>query len=112
MYTLQRNPRYFSPFPDSFWPDRWLPEKDRQKISSKEEFIHDPTAFNPFSYGPASCVGKNLALLELRAVTCFLVQKFTFKAKEGFNVESWEDGIQDYFVVKRPALPVVMDVRK
>jgi len=111
-YTLQRNPRYFSPFPDSFWPDRWLPEQDRQKISRNAEFVLDLKAFNPFSFGPASCVGKNLALLELREVTCFIVQRFTFKYKEGFSVGSWEEGTEDYFVVKRPALPVVMEVRR
>ncbi|KIM75269.1 hypothetical protein PILCRDRAFT_679651 [Piloderma croceum F 1598] len=86
-YSLQRNPRYFSPCPDSFWPDRWLPEQDRHKIPSDERFILDLIAFNSFSYGPANCVGKNLALLEMRAITCFIVQKFKFKAKEGFRLE-------------------------
>jgi cytochrome P450 len=77
-----------------------------------EEFILDPIAFQPFSYGPAGCVGKNLALVELRAVTCFIIQRFDFKPKEGFRMESWEEGIEDYFVAKRPALPVVVEVRR
>jgi len=111
-YTLQRDPRHFSPLPNTFWPDRWLPEQDRQKIPSHEEFILDPTAFQPFSFGPASCVGKNLALVELRAVTCYIIQRFDFKPKEGFRMESWEEGIKDYFVIKRPALPVVVEVRR
>jgi cytochrome P450 len=111
-HTLQRDLRYFSPYPDSFWPDRWLPEQARQKLPSNEKFILDATAFNPFSYGPASCVGKNLALLELRAVTCFIIQKFNVKAKEDFCMDSWLDGIEDYFVIKRQPLPVVVEPRR
>jgi len=60
-------------------------------------------------YGPANCIGKSLALLELRAVICFLIQMFNFKAKDGFNLESWEEGIKDYFVMKRPPLPVIVE---
>jgi cytochrome P450 len=75
------------------------------------EFILDHSAFNPFSYGPANCVGKNLALLELRVVTCFIVQKLEFKAKDGFRMESWEEGVEDFSVAKKPPLPVVVETR-
>lgn len=110
-YSLHRNPRCFSPFPESFIPDRWLPEKDRRNIAAKEPFILDLSAYNPFSHGPANCVGKNFALAELRAVTCFVVQRFNFRPVEGFRLESWEEGIEDYFVVTRPPLPVVLEGR-
>jgi len=59
--------------------------------------------------GPANCAGKNLALLELRGLVCFVMQKFEFKASEGF--EKWEEGVADFFVVKRPPLPVVLEAR-
>jgi cytochrome P450 len=75
-------------------------------------FILDPSAFIPFSYGPANCVGRNLALVELRAITCYIVQRFNFRPKKGFNMKSWEEGIEDYFVVKRPPLPVVVEARR
>ena len=32
LYTIHRNLCYFSPFPDSFLPERWMPEKDQQLI--------------------------------------------------------------------------------
>jgi len=115
-YSLHRNPRCFFPLSDSFWPDRWLPESDRQYPSSvvagSGDFIHDTTAFIPFSLGPANCAGKNLALLELRGVVCFMVQMFDFKVKEGFKLESWEEDIADFFVMKKPALPVVVKTRR
>lgn len=115
-YSLHRNPRCFFPLPDSFWPDRWLPEPDRQcpPLSATKdygEFVHDTTAFIPFSLGPANCAGKNLALRELRGLVCFIVQTFKFKVKEGFRLESWEEEIADFFVLKKPALPVVVEAR-
>jgi hypothetical protein len=27
-------------------------------------------------------------------------------------LESWEEGIEDYFVVKRPPLPVIVEARR
>jgi cytochrome P450 len=57
------------------------------KIPSDAREIFDLTVFNPFSYGAANCVGRNLALLEMRAITCFIVQKFKFEAKDGVGME-------------------------
>jgi hypothetical protein len=45
-------------------------------------------------------------------VTCFLVQRFGFKAKEGFKMESWVEGIEDFLAIKRPPLPVVVEARR
>lgn len=83
---------------------------------SSSGLIHEPTAFSPFSFGPASCVGKNLALIELRAVTCALVQRFEFEfenaGKEGFRPTEWEEAIEDYLVASRPPLMAKVEARK
>jgi cytochrome P450 len=55
LYSLQRNPLYF-PQPDSFIPERWFEaDVDMQKA-----------AFQPFSTGTRSCIGKHLAMQVLR----------------------------------------------
>ena len=73
-YAVHRDPSNFSPIPEMFWPDRWLP-------SSRSHTHTDPppsgdavpatsvrgAAFVPFSLGPQSCVGRALALAEVRA---------------------------------------------
>jgi cytochrome P450 len=64
-YSLHHDPRYFSPFPDNFIPERWLASEDKialdPTIFSEHEVIHNTAAFIPFSVGPSNCVGRNLA---------------------------------------------------
>ncbi|KLO10727.1 cytochrome P450 [Schizopora paradoxa] len=101
-YALHRDPRYFSPHPDEFIPERWLkPTED-----TETKFTTNMLAFIPFSMGPSNCVGKNLAMLEMRMVTALLVQQLDMKFGDGFNGEKWEENIEEYFVIKPPPLPI------
>lgn len=43
---------------------------------------NDELAFAPFSTGPRSCIGKNLALLEIRTTVSELIKKFQFNIAE------------------------------
>jgi cytochrome P450 len=69
------------------------------------------SAFIPFSFGPANCVGKNLAYQEMRMVICVLMQKFDMRFEDGFDVKSWEVDMLDYFVTIKGKLPVVLTPR-
>ncbi|KAJ3538505.1 hypothetical protein NM688_g6512 [Phlebia brevispora] len=114
-YSLHRDARNFTPLPDTFWPDRWLVQDDYilptgQKIQSSQ-LIHNRNAFIPFSFGPANCVGKNLAVMELRAVTCSYIQKFDMNVAGGYDLDSWEDSILDYGVTSRGHLLVHLKAR-
>lgn len=51
----------------SFCPERWF---------SKPEMIKHKEAFAPFSLGSYSCIGKNLALMEIRTLTAQLIDLF------------------------------------
>ena len=51
----------------SFVPERW---------TSKPEMIRDMHAYSPFSQGRYGCIGKNLALMELRYTIALLVSHF------------------------------------
>ncbi|GJJ07635.1 hypothetical protein Clacol_001839 [Clathrus columnatus] len=66
-YVYHRDPRYFFPNPNIFWPERWLPD-----LKYEGEFRLDRSAFLPFSSGPANCVGKALALQELRVIVSLM----------------------------------------
>ncbi|KAF8644804.1 hypothetical protein AX16_008264 [Volvariella volvacea WC 439] len=116
LYTMQRSERYFSPFVDRFLPERWLPE-DAQIALEPEVFldrgrvVHDASAFIPFSYGPADCIGKRLAQQELRTVIVSIIRAFHVKLAPGYDPLQWEKDMKDYFITNRGKLPVVLTDR-
>jgi len=121
-YTLHRDPRYFSPLPNAFWPERWLPPPARQYPTSlfgpspsptriEKDFILDTTAYIPFSFGPSACVGKNLALQEMRIIVALVAQKFEMRFAEGYEERRWFEEAEDWFVFKVGSLPVQLRTR-
>ncbi|PIL33443.1 cytochrome P450 [Ganoderma sinense ZZ0214-1] len=107
-YILHRDPRFFSPSPDTFLPSRWLSAKDGAPAGN----VLDRTAFIPFSYGPANCVGRQLARMEMRMVVSLLVQKFEFAFAEGFDREGWLGTVHDHLVSTRGPLMVRVTERE
>ncbi|KAI0265038.1 high nitrogen upregulated cytochrome P450 monooxygenase 2 [Gloeopeniophorella convolvens] len=103
-YMIQRDPRNFSA-PDSFLPQRWLASKSEDPASSGIT-VHNAAAFFPFSYGETSCVGKNLAFLEMRIVAAWLVQRYDFRLPSAGKVGKWEDHFEDYVVLRKGPLVV------
>ncbi|KZP27810.1 cytochrome P450 [Athelia psychrophila] len=118
-YSLHRDPRYFSPLPDTFWPDRWLSEGARtspfsptRKGPANIDVVLDRTAFTPFSFGPSNCVGKNLAIQEIRMVVCLMLQSFDMQLAEGYDAQRWEKDLEDRLISHVGELPVVLTARK
>lgn len=129
MSAVHRDPRYFWPRPNDFEPERWLVNPNDK---NPDEFRLNTTAFMPFSYGkavtvlitpkpqanvhtttgPTSCVGKNLAIVELRMVVAAVVRKFNIAFAPGWNPENWEENIKDHFLLVTGPLPVVMTRRE
>ena len=99
-YSIQRDPRNFHS-PDTFLPERWF-------TTGAPAGEHNTAAFFPFSYGPANCAGKNLALLEMRMLLCWVIRRFQFFKAPGVNYEEWEGRILDWFVVHQD--PLLMSI--
>ena len=119
-----RSSEYFSPDPEKFWPERWLklkPEKldstnktDYDILESHSEgssITTNTSAFIPFSYGPANCAGKLLAIVEMRMVVALLMQRFEIRFADGYDPLQWEIELKDYFVTSNGSLPVVLTPR-
>jgi cytochrome P450 len=66
-YTTQRDPSFF-PRPDTFKPERWI-SADAITESMRTQFL-------PFSRGTRACLGKSLAMMELRIITATLVKYY------------------------------------
>ncbi|KAJ3555924.1 hypothetical protein NM688_g2305 [Phlebia brevispora] len=107
-YSVQRDPRNFTN-PDAFWPNRWLIAEGTE--GSPEKIVHNANAFIPFSHGPANCVGKQLAMQEMRTVVCHMMQKLNLRFADGWDPETWIRDLGDSFVVKKGHLPIVTERR-
>jgi cytochrome P450 len=106
IYVIHRDPRYFYPDPEKFWPERWLQYRENPDITL------DMAAFIPFSMGPSNCVGKPLAMAELRYVTTVLLTRFEMKFKEGWDVRSWEQNLKDRFTLVKGELMLEIGLRR
>ncbi|KAF8904734.1 cytochrome P450 [Gymnopilus junonius] len=94
-WIIHRCPRYFSPDPDRFWPDRWLNQRSF-----------------PFQRGQLTVQEKPLAMIELRYLTCSLVRTFDMSFDGRYNPAQWEDSLVDRFVMLKGKLPVQLNLRK
>jgi benzoate 4-monooxygenase len=79
-YTIHHSKEIWGSNADEFVPDRWNKLTERQK-----------TGFIPFSYGPRSCVGRNVAEMELALIVATTFRRYDFdlyqkelETREGF----------------------------
>jgi hypothetical protein len=109
-YPLHHDPRYFSPEPESFLPERWLksPSSVSPHFRQLGPYIHNTSAFIPFSYGPHNCVGRQLAYRQLRYVVCLMMRRFEVQFAHGFCPRDWIEKACDRLVLSTDPLPVVL----
>lgn len=116
VYSIHHDPRNFSR-PETFWPERWLIADGLHEHPSTsgsipaDKLTHNEQAFIPFSFGPANCVGKNLAMQEMRVFVCCFVHGLDLHFAKGWNPLDWERELQDMHVMKVGRLPVVIQQR-
>jgi len=67
-YTIHRDKKAWGDDVDVFRPERWF-ERDHATIQK---------AFNPFSFGPRACVGRNLASMELLIIISSILSRYHF----------------------------------
>jgi cytochrome P450 len=127
---VHRDPRYFWPDPASFWPERWLPNEGPKIAQAHgQEFRLDHGAYIPFNYGksrcvhlservqlfaagPGICVGRSLALNEMRMVLSTFVRRFDVRFAPGFTAADWTSQLRDVGNLARGKLPVILSKRK
>ena len=62
--------------------------------------------------GPYSCIGKQLALMELRYVVAQIVYRYDIALAPGYSKESFLDGKKDAFTLALGPLNLVFSHRK
>ncbi|KAF4982427.1 hypothetical protein FZEAL_1945 [Fusarium zealandicum] len=82
--------------PLDFLPGRWLENHDKPNADIK-------ASFQPFSVGPRSCLGKNLARAEMRLILARMLWRFDLELMP--ECQDWMDGQRIYgFWVKPPLM--------
>ncbi|KAI5449864.1 hypothetical protein NCC49_003980 [Naganishia albida] len=71
-YTIHRDPTVWGEDSEAYRPERWF-ERDSKLLQS---------SFIPFSYGPRSCVGRNLASMELSLLISSVVHRYDIEPLE------------------------------
>lgn len=100
--VLMTDERYF-PKGDEFIPERWTGERP--------ELLLDRRAFIPFGYGIHSCVGKQLALNEMRLLIASVVNEFDVEFGKSYDEARFEAEWQDYFVLQIGAVHLKFTAR-
>ncbi|CAG8958604.1 hypothetical protein HYFRA_00009921 [Hymenoscyphus fraxineus] len=71
---------------NEFIPERW---------SSRPELIIERSGYAPFSTGSHSCIGRPLALMEMRLAIAECISRFDIKFAEGFEPDKFIDDVKD-----------------
>lgn len=88
---IMTDERYFAKGQE-FIPERWT--------DGWREGVKDRRAYIPFGYGVHSCVGKQLALNEMRLAIATVVNEFDLVFGESYDEMKWMDEVNDYTILK------------
>ncbi|KAJ5297263.1 6-phosphogluconate dehydrogenase [Penicillium atrosanguineum] len=100
LYTMFRDPRAFER-PTEFIAERW---------TTSPELVKDRSVFIPFNTGPWACVGRRLALMELRRVTAELLLRYDISFAPGKASDTFLDDGKDMFTLA--ATPLFLNFTK
>ncbi|KAH8646678.1 cytochrome P450 [Xylariales sp. PMI_506] len=100
-WVIQRDERWFGR-PKEFIPERWL---------EGSPVLCDKAAYFPFNVGKHACVGKSLAMMELRSMVARVALAFDLEFPKGEDWEGYEDGIQDTFTMTMPPFHLIFKTR-
>lgn len=105
-FAIHRHPDYYHE-PLAYIPERWIEGATCQTpqgswISTHAQVELARRAFCPFSIGPRGCIGKSMALMELRITIARIMFLFDIEIADGLG----EDGdgqyaLTDHFVVAK-----------
>jgi cytochrome P450 len=82
--AINRSLAIWGPDAKEFKPDRWLTEDG---ISGKAKEVQGHRHLLTFVDGPRTCLGKDFAVAEFKAVLSVLVKNFVFEMRDGPNTQ-------------------------
>ncbi|KAH6914654.1 cytochrome P450 [Coprinopsis sp. MPI-PUGE-AT-0042] len=104
VYTMHRDASNFGDFPDQFIPERWLPEE-------KAHFNINQDAFLPFSSGYSSCVGKHLAIQNIKIMLACVYHSLDLALADGLDLAKFDASYKEHSLWSHDALDIVAKPR-
>ncbi|KUJ21564.1 putative cytochrome P450 monooxygenase [Mollisia scopiformis] len=86
--------------PKEFVPERWMSDPPAPYKNDKLKVLQ------PFSVGPRNCIGKNLALMEMRLILAKIF--FNFDVEIMPESVGYVEGLKVYTFIKRPPFMIKM----
>ncbi|KAK4141222.1 benzoate 4-monooxygenase [Dichotomopilus funicola] len=78
-YSVHHSTEIWGPDADEFRPERWL---DGEEGNAEGLTARQKNAFVPFSYGPRSCVGRNVAEMEMKLIVATWARRYDVKLEQ------------------------------
>ncbi|RDW95068.1 hypothetical protein BP5796_00831 [Coleophoma crateriformis] len=100
--AVQQDARYFQD-PTDFAPERWMEDS---------ELMMNKAAYAPFSLGVYGCIGKHLALMQLRSIVSQVVMNFNLKFAPGEDGAAFDTEALDTFTTTLKSLDIVFSERE
>ncbi|KAJ5936120.1 benzoate 4-monooxygenase cytochrome P450 [Penicillium verhagenii] len=88
---------------NQFIPERWYKNLG---------LVHNKTAFAPFGTGSHTCLGKPLAMNDMRLITARLVRYYDFRYPKGETGGAVRDNFKDQFTSKPGRLRLIFEARE
>jgi cytochrome P450 len=85
-----------------FIPERWY---------SKPELVKEKSAFSPFATGPYGCIGKPLALMQIRTIVAKIIMAFNVRFADGEDGVNLLEKSRDHFTLGLADLNLVFEKR-
>lgn len=118
-FSIHRSPDYYRE-PLSYIPERWIEGETCQTRSARQSWVATKAeievsrnAFCPFSIGPRGCIGKSMALMEMRITLSRLVFLFDIELADRTGEDA--DGflaLTDHFVSAKTGPNVLIRQRQ
>lgn len=105
-WTMQRDERNFTNA-FKFIPERWIDE-ERVRLGLRN---HNTKAYIPFGAGVYSCVGKPLALLEMRLFVVRFMKRLELEPAPGYDLQRYPFEVTASLTLVKAPLPVVVKKR-
>ncbi|OQV04950.1 hypothetical protein CLAIMM_09760 [Cladophialophora immunda] len=107
-WSIHRSEKHFTRG-DEFIPERWISDEERARLGLTN---HNVKAFIPFGAGQYGCVGRPLALNELRMFLVGFFRHVDISPCPGHDLSQFTHQAAAYMTFVTPPLPVVIRRRK